>query len=58
MPAAYVEAAYHAFRPDVDWLRGSANDGGKIAQGIDNCFGSPRCGVNCQCPEYVMKPIK
>lgn len=53
MPAAYVEAAYHTFRPDVDWLRGSANVGAKIAQGIDKYFGSPRCGVNRQCPEYV-----
>ena len=43
MPAAYVETAFHTFRPDVDWMRLSTTVGNRIGAGIDNYFGNPRC---------------
>lgn len=50
MPSAYVEAAFHTFRPDVDWLRLTTTVGNKIGAGIDNYFGNPRCPP---CPTSV-----
>lgn len=50
MTSAYVEAAFHTFRPDVDWLRLATTVGNKIGAGIDNCFGNPRC----PCPESAV----
>jgi N-acetylmuramoyl-L-alanine amidase len=52
MPSAYVEAAFHTFRPDVDWLRLTTTVGNKIGAGIDNYFGNPRC----PCPTSVDLP--
>lgn len=49
-PTSYVETAFHTYGPDEDWLRNTASNGRKIATGIDNYFGNPRCGVNRQCP--------
>lgn len=49
MPSAYVEAAFHTFRPDVDWLRITTTVGNKIGAGIDNYFGNPRC----PCPTFA-----
>lgn len=51
--AAYVEAAFHTYGLDEDWLRSSSTVGNKIAAGIDNYFGTPRCGVNRACPQRV-----
>jgi hypothetical protein len=47
MPGAYVEAAFHTYRPDVDWLRITGTVGNKIGVGIDNYFGNPRCPPSC-----------
>lgn len=52
-PAAYVEAAFHTYGPDEDWLRLSTTVGNKIGTGIDSYFGSPRCGINRACPQSV-----
>lgn len=43
MASAYVEAAFHTYRPDVDWLRNPTTVGNLIGAGIDNYFGIPRC---------------
>lgn len=43
MASAYVEAAFHTYRPDVDWLRNPTTVGNLIGAGIDNYFGNPRC---------------
>lgn len=50
MPSAYVEAAFHTFRPDVDWLRLTTTVGNKIGAGIDNYFGNPRCPCPLSAP--------
>ena len=45
MPAAYVEAAFHTFGPDVDYLWSSAgwyNIGRTIAMSVDMFLGYPR----------------
>lgn len=49
MPAGYVEAAFHTFKPDKDWLVQSAAVAERIAWGIDDYFGNPRCGINIIC---------
>ena len=56
MPAAYVESAFHTFRPDVDWLRVSATVASKIGAGIDNYFGNPRCPCPTLAPPEVSSP--
>lgn len=43
--AAYVEAAFHTYGPDMNWLKQSASVGLRVANGIDNYFGSPRAAV-------------
>lgn len=53
VPAAYVEAAFHTYGPDEDWLRLASTVGSKIGAGIDNYFGNPRCGVNRYCPQRM-----
>lgn len=45
--SGYVEAAFHTYRPDVDWLRNASSVGGRIGVGIDNYFGNPRCPPLC-----------
>lgn len=52
-PAAYVEAEFHTYGPGVTWLRQSTTVGTLIAQGIDQYFGMPRCGVNIVCTQSV-----
>lgn len=54
MPAAYVEAAFHTYGPDEDWLLQYATVGERIAVGIDQYFGSPRCpSPDNPCPEGI-----
>lgn len=52
-PTSFVETAFHTYGPDEDWLRNSAAQGRKIATGIDNYFGNPRCGVTKPCPTRI-----
>lgn len=47
MTSGYVEAAFHTYRPDVDWLRDASSVGSRIGIGIDNYFGNPRCPPTC-----------
>jgi hypothetical protein len=42
--AGYIEAAYHTYRPDVDWLRQPASWSWRIGYGVDLCRGYPRNG--------------
>lgn len=42
--AGYIEAAYHTYRPDVDWLRSPSTWTWRIGYGIDMCRGYPRAG--------------
>lgn len=56
MPAAYVEAAFHTYGPDKNWLLQTTAVGTRIAVGIDKYFGSPRCpSPNNPCP-MIMSP--
>lgn len=51
---AYVEVAYHTYRPDVDWMRGEERPARAIARGIDRYFGYPRSCGQPPCPESLL----
>ncbi|GIU91627.1 MAG: hypothetical protein KatS3mg011_0533 [Acidimicrobiia bacterium] len=55
--AAYVEAAFHTFGPDEDWLRLNSTVGTLVARGIDDYFGNPRCGVSVTCIQSIGDPV-
>jgi hypothetical protein len=45
MPAAYLEAAYHTYGPDTNWLNNPTSWSWGIGAGVDACRGYPRAGV-------------
>jgi N-acetylmuramoyl-L-alanine amidase len=54
---AYVEVAYHTYRPDVDWMRGEDRPARAIARGVDRFFNYPRGCGQPPCPESVLARI-
>lgn len=53
MPAAYVEAAFHTYGHDENWLRDSRNVGDRIGLGIHAYFNYPVCGVSIFCQDDI-----
>jgi N-acetylmuramoyl-L-alanine amidase len=45
MPAAYLEAAFHTYGPDTNWLNDPTSWSWGIGAGVDACRGYPRAGV-------------